>query len=200
MGQNLSYLVRMPKYGHIVFCSANCYPILMRLRTSSHRLNVETNRYGTSHLASITSAAQHAQIKRHWNTSLPPRPALSHNRRRSASCLRRMPIIRRPTHGALRWTTGKLRERDYGPLFEDKNTILFGKLVKNIMKQNVSLKTSNKRTFSLSLLESESHSFIVTHFFRLLKLFLGIKTFKGKYFEKLKFLFLIFAYVMTLIY
>ena len=23
MGQNLSYLVRMPKYGHIVFCSSN---------------------------------------------------------------------------------------------------------------------------------------------------------------------------------
>ena len=40
----------------------------------------------------------------------PPRPALSHNRRR-ASCLRRMPIIRRPTHGASRWTTGKTERR-----------------------------------------------------------------------------------------
>ena len=60
--------------------------------------------------------------------------------------------------------------------------------VKNIMK-NVSLKTSNKRTFSLSLFESESHyTVIVTHFFRLLKLF---EIFKGKYCVMLKFYFCI---------
>ena len=29
----------------------------------------------------------------------------------------------------------ELREGDYGSLFEDKNSILFGKLVKNIMKK-----------------------------------------------------------------
>ena len=108
-----------------------------------------------------------------------------------------MPIIRRPTHGAsLGELLEQLREGDYAPLFEDKNTMLFGKLVKNF-----SPKTSNKITFSLSLLESESHyTVIVTHFFRLLKFFLGIEILKGKYCEKLKFLFFIFAYVMTLIY
>ena len=57
-----------------------------------------------------------------------------------------------------------------------------------------SLKTSwknvsNKRTFSLSLFESESHyTVIVTHFFRPLNLF---EIFKGKYCEVLKFYFCI---------
>ena len=116
---------------------------------------------------SLTSAAQHAQSRGTGIHHSPLRPALSHNRRR-ASCLRRMPIIRRPTHGAsLGELLEQLREGDYAPLFEDKNTMLFGKLVKNF-----SPKTSNKITFSLSLLESESHyTVIVTHFFRLLKFF-----------------------------
>ena len=118
-----------------------------------------------------------------------------HNQEARASCLRRMPIIRRPTHGAsLGELLEQLRKGDYAPLFEDKNTMLFGKLVKNF-----SPKTSNKITFSLSLLESESHyTAIVTHFFRLLKFFRNWN-FKGKVLcEKLKFLFFIFAYVWLL--
>ena len=53
MSQNLLYLVRMPKYGYILFCSnsGNCYLILINLyicvqETSSYKKSTPKHDFG----------------------------------------------------------------------------------------------------------------------------------------------------------
>ena len=66
-----------------------------------------------------------------------PRPALFHKAiiEDERHVLEECPLyedVRKELEGGL---LEKLREGDYGPLFVDKNTMLFGKLVKKIMKK-----------------------------------------------------------------
>ena len=104
----------------------------MRTCKDFHITNASIGNSHTLYNALLLFKFQHAQIQRHWNTSLPSQAIIEDERHVLDEC----PLyedLRMELQGGL---LDKLREgADYGPLFEGKNTMLFGKLVKNIMKK-----------------------------------------------------------------
>ena len=98
-------------------------------------INVETGRYGNKSLSLHNKCCPTCtdQEALEYITALPGQhyPIIEDERHVLEEC----PLyedLRMELQGGL---LEKLREGDYGPLFEDKNTMLFGKLVKNIMKK-----------------------------------------------------------------
>ena len=100
---------------------------MARLRTSSHRLNVETGRYGNKSLSLHDKCCPTCtdQEALEYITAHPGQhyPIIEDERHVLEEC----PLyedLRMELQGGL---LEKLREGDYGPLFEDKNTMLFWK-------------------------------------------------------------------------
>ena len=120
---------------YVANCRHDITKAIARLRTSSHKLNVETGRYGVKsqslHNKCCTTCTDQDAME--YITALPGQ----HNPIIEDEChvLEECPLYEDLRMNLKDGLLEKLRGGDYGTLFEDKNTMLFGKYVKNIMRK-----------------------------------------------------------------